>query len=374
MHNIRFLLMTILLWTCTAAVAAPAPRITQVFLSPGDGENVLVPQLTIQSDPGVTNLVLYSSTLNQPNWEILTNLLVTETPYSVVDAGAPSSTTRFYRVLALFPLSPPGTAHIAAGAFVMGNPLESTYPEELPLHTVHLSAFCADAKLVTKALWDEVCQWAIDHDYEIESPGFGKDTDHPVVEVSWYDALKWCNARSEKESLEPAYWTDSSQTAVFRSGQIDLDSASVKWNAGYRLPTEAEWEKAARGGADGYNYPWHDSNQFFHTRANVIQNPIFDTGEYPHTSPVAYFPPNDYGLYDMAGNVWEWCWDWYNQTWYSNPAASADDTRGPDSGDYRVLRGGSWNDDFTHARCAKRGFDGASASFNAYGFRCVKGP
>ena len=256
----------------------------------------------------------------------------------------------------------------------MGNPLSITYPDELPLHTNHVSAFSMDVNLVTKALWDEVYQWALAHGYEFESAGSAKDTNHPVVEVSWYDAVKWCNARSEKEEVTPAYWTDASRTNVFRAGQLDLDSASVEWNAGYRLPTEAEWEKAARGGAAAHAYPWRDSNQFFEDRANVVQHPIFDSGPYPHTSPAGYFPPNGYGLYDMAGNVWEWCWDWYDAAWYAGVAASADDTRGPDSGEYRVLRGGSWNDDDTFARCAKRGFDSAFSTFNAYGFRCVKGP
>jgi formylglycine-generating enzyme required for sulfatase activity len=375
MKTANFFVAALLVWSHAAAHAATSPRITSAILSPRSPDNVLVPRLTIQSDAGVTNLVLCSSNLNGTNWTVLTNLLVTQTPYSVLDPEALSSEARFYRVQAQAPSSPPGTALIPGGAFAMGDPLGNPYAgDERPLHTNYVSAFYMDVNLVTKALWDEVFEWALAHDYDIESPGLGKDTNHPVVEVFWYAAVKWCNARSEKEGLEPAYWTDSSQTNIIRAGWLDLDSASVKWNAGYRLPTEAEWEKAARGGAAGHNYPWQDSNQFSHDRANVVQDPIFASGSNPHSSPVGYFPPNGYGLYDMAGNVWEWCWDWYDAGWYTRVAASTGDTRGPDSGDYRVLRGGSWNDDYTFARCAKRGYDSASSSFNFYGFRCVRGP
>jgi len=370
-----FFLTTLLLWPLAVAQAQTPPTITEVVLSPRSPDHVLVPRLTIQSDTGITNQILYSPSLTGTNWATLTNLLVLETPYSVLDPQAPSSAARFYRVEALAPPSSSSGALIPAGAFVMGDPLGNAHADELPLHTIYVSGFYMDVNLVTKELWDEVYKWALTNDYDFQSLGSGKDTNHPVVEVSWCDALKWCNARSQKETLTPAYYTDASQSKsnVFRAGQLNLDSAWVKWNAGYRLPTEAEWEKAARGGAAGHNYPWHDSDAFFSDRANVLQDPIYGSGPFPYTSPVGSFPANGYGLYDMAGNVWEWCWDWYNPGWYATGAASADDTRGPDSGDYRILRGGSWNDDYTDARCAMRGFDSASSSFNAYGFRCVKG-
>ena len=374
MKTPNLLLTVSLLWLPTVAQTATAPRITQAISSPRSPDNVPVPRLTIDSDAAITNRVLYSTSANGPSWLVLTNVLVTQTPYSVLDAQAPSSPARFYRVQAQFPWPPPSAVVIPAGAFVMGNPLGTTYADELPLHTNYVSAFSMDANLVTKALWDNVYQWALTNGYDFEDEGSGKDTNHPVVLVSWYDAVKWCNARSEKERLTPAYCTDSSRTSVYRSGRIDLDSASVKWNAGYRLPTDAEWEKAARGGAAGHAYPWRDTNQFYDARANVQPDSVFGSGPYPHTSPTGYFPPNGYGLNDMAGNVWEWCWDWYDPGWYAAAAASANDTRGPNSGDYRILRGGSWSDDESFARCAKRGKDTPDTPFNAYGFRCVKGP
>lgn len=361
-----------MLGLCLDGDAATAPRIIQVAPSPRSSDNVLVPKLTVDSDAAITNRILYSTNVNGGNWSVLTNVLVTQTPYFMLDVQAPSDRMRFYRVQALFPSPLPSAVVIPAGAFTMGDSLGTNYADQLPSHNCYVSAFLIDVNLVTKALWDDVYQWALLHDYDFENAGTGKDTNHPVVEVSWYDAVKWCNARSEKEGLIPAYYTDSNQTGVLRSGRVNLDSGSVKWNAGYRLPTEAEWEKAARGGAAGHAYPWRDTNLFYHDRANVLNNPMFGSGEFPRTSPVGHFASNGYGLADMAGNVWEWCWDWYDAGWYSvTPTVS--DTRGPNSGDYRTLRGGSWNDGESYAHCATRGFDAAEASFNAYGFRCVKG-
>jgi formylglycine-generating enzyme required for sulfatase activity len=173
--------------------------------------------------------------------------------------------------------------------------------------------------------------------------------------MTWYDAVKWCNARSEKENKTPAYYTDAGLLNRYKTGQ---SAPHVKWNSGYRSPTEAEWEKAARGGVSGRRFPWSDSDNITHSRANyyVYQSggvnyyaydtsptadyhPTFDDGVYPYTSPVGYFAPNGYGLYDMAGNLWEWCWDRYGP--YSS--APQTDPIGPTAGSYRVNRGGSWD-------------------------------
>ena len=174
--------------------------------------------------------------------------------------------------------------------------------------------------------------------------------------MNWYDVVKWCNARSEKEKRIPAYYVNPTQTAVYRNGQMDVQNSWVKWDMGYRLPTEAEWEKAARGGASGHRFPWTDADTITHSRANYLSStdynydvsptrgshPTFAVGVHfnilPYTSPVGYFAPNSYSLYDMAGNVWEWCWDWYGVY----PNGSQSDTRGPTSGSSRVSRGASW--------------------------------
>ncbi len=269
------------------------------------------------------------------------------------------SVPMFYRVRVGVPS---GMALIPAGSFTMGDTFSDGWSGELPVHTVYVSAFYMDKCDVTYAMWQEVYDWAIAHGYAFDNAGMGKAANHPVVNVGWYDCVKWCNARSEKEGRVPAYYTSAEQATVYRSGRTNVENAWVKWSSGYRLPTEAEWEKAARGGASGQRFPW--GNTITHSEANYYGDSSvyaydmgysgYDTnynkGDLPYTSPVAGFAPNGYGLYDMAGNVWQWCWDWYG----SYGSASQTDPRGPASGSLRVLRGGSWNYDAFYCRTAFR--------------------
>jgi formylglycine-generating enzyme required for sulfatase activity len=289
------------------------------------------------------------------------------------------STNVFFRLSASD--VPAGMVLIPAGSFVMGDTLDGI-SAALPLHTNQLSAFYMDKFDVTKALWDEVRTWALTNGYSFDNAGSGKATNHPVHTVNWWDCVKWCNARSEKAGLVPAYYTSAAQTTVYRTGQVGVQNDWVKWSSGYRLTTEAEWEKAARGGVSGQRFPW--GNTITHSNANYYSDssytydtsptrgyhPNFQAGGYPYTNPVDYFPPNGYGLYDMAGNVYQWCWDWYG----SYTAAPATDPRGP-SGvlSYRVLRGGYWDYYAYGARCANRSHYNPGVASGYFGFRCVRG-
>jgi formylglycine-generating enzyme required for sulfatase activity len=301
-----------------------------------------------------------------------------------------SANVRF-RVTADDAAAPSGMALIPAGSFTMGDTFNDSDISwgERPTHSVFVAAFYMDRYEVTKAQWDEVYQWAtnrpagVRYSFDYGDSGQGKAANHPAQTMTWYDAVKWCNARSEKENKTPAYYTSAALTTVYRSGPVDVQTNWVNWSSGYRLPTEAEWEKAARGGASGHRFPWSNVDTITHSQANYYSSSsyaydisptrgyhqTFTNGVAPYTSPVGYFSPNGYGLYDMAGNVWEWCWDWWSGTYYSSSPGT--DPRGPATGSDRVIRGGGWVINAIYCRTAYRDDYGpANRSLNI-GFRSV---
>jgi len=298
-------------------------------------------------------------------------------------ANKPASITNAVILEVIDPVQ--GMALIPAGEFEMGcHPSSIPCPAfELPLHLVYLGAFFIDVYAVTNQSYAEALNWAWSQggliqvtDGVVHKDGdtstvycdttissaysgitwngstfgvvAGKE-DHPMLMVTWYGAAAYSNWRSGMEGRSPSYDTTT--------WECDFDAD------GYRLPTEAEWECAARGGeyAPYYAYPW--GNSIDGSNANYWDSgDPYETGPYPWTTPVGYFdgaqtPPgvdmaNGYGLYDMAGNVWEWCNDWYSDTYYESSPYS--DPRGPESGTTRAQRGGSWYVDDSQLRCSYR--------------------
>lgn len=293
---------------------------------------------------------------------------------------------RFYRLaLVEAPAAPEGFSLISAGGFQMGNSLSSSgegYSDELPVHSVNVSEFYMAKYTVTKSVWDKVITWGASNGYTDLPSGDGKASDHPVHTVSWWAVVKWCNARSQMDNLTPCYYTDAAQTSVFKTGTSSIDNTMVRWSAnGYRLPTEAEWEKAARGGMSGKRFPWGDVinhsyanyynfNYSYESPQNHGYHPTYATGTSPYTSPVGSFEANSYGLYDIEGNVYEWCWDCYSNTYYTSSPSS--DPRGAVSGPYRVVRGGSWDDYADYCRIAFRDGSLPDNGDDRLGFRPIR--
>lgn len=218
---------------------------------------------------------------------------------------------------------------ISGGTFEMGSRELDGYQNEKLVHEVTLPDYYLARTAVTFEEYDLYCEATGAEKPDDEGWGRGK---HPVINVSWLDAVRYCNWLSEQTGLRKVY-------------TIKGETVTADWYAdGYRLPTEAEWEYAARGGNQSQGYKYAGSN-------NLDEVGWYDNNSGGQTHPVGEKKPNELGLYDMSGNVYEWCWDWYGN--YS--AEAQNDPAGAEKGDLRVYRGGSWYNSAGFCRVSHRG-------------------
>jgi formylglycine-generating enzyme required for sulfatase activity len=238
--------------------------------------------------------------------------------------------------------APEGMAAIQGGTFLMGT---HNHGGNETQHSVTVSSFYMSKYEVSQA------------EYALYDAGHANNftgANLPVEHISWHDAVGYCNWRSEEEGLTPAY---------------TINGTTVTWNKGangYRLPTEAEWEYACRAGT---TTPFNTGDNITTDQANYYG------AEYRKTTvAVDSFEPNGWGLYNMHGNVWEWCWDRYGSTYYSDSEASGPDPDGPDTNvSLRVLRGGCWNSGAAYLRSAYRNTNTSDHQNDNFGFRLVRG-
>jgi len=317
---VRFLsLLCLAVWAVGPRAVAQTPPVLDVHLYAG---------LSITGAVGTVYSVEYVTDLAQTNdWRCLEFLQLPASPYLWADKSAPATGKRFYRAVAMEP--PANLAFIPPGTFRMGSPPDEVdrYDWEGPQTAVTISrGFWMGKCEVTQGEYLTVMG---SNPSYFQPPDYPADTNRPVETVSWDDATAYCAALTGRERL---------------AGRIGTNSV-------YRLPTEAEWEYACRGwtstrfsyGDDlGYtnltNYAWYGDN----------------SGGTTH--PVGQKLPNPWGLYDMHGNVWEWCQDW----WSEYPGGIAVDPQGPATGSSRVFRGGYWVDSLAYARYCRSAFRSSS--------------
>ncbi len=235
---------------------------------------------------------------------------------------------------------------IASGTFSMGD--SSGLFDQQPMHDITLNEYFISAYTVTNAQYKIFCDLT-GHSYPQEGGNNQPPQDYlvnypeyPVVGISWYDAIKYCNWLSEKKGY----------TACYDTTNWSYDPTKD----GYHLPTEAQWERAARGNLDKKKYPWGDEEPG--TRCNyqsyqgILEGEMANFSDNRGTLPVGKFQPNGLMLYDMAGNVWEWCNDWYQKNYYQS--SPDENPLGPETGSEKVIRGGAWNTSESYLGCATR--------------------
>jgi formylglycine-generating enzyme required for sulfatase activity len=252
----------------------------------------------------------------------------------------------------------PEMIEVKGGTFLMGatpEQLDEAEADETPLHEVTLSSFQIGKYTLTQELWESVMG---------NNPAKNRGAKRPVEQVSWYDAIIFCNALSEKEGLAKCYKKKDGLLNKLFGNLMDCDFSLN----GYRLPTEAEWEYAARGGNKSQMYKYSGSNDVnevgWYGAADNIGNRMIEEG----TSEVGKKLPNELGIYDMSGNIWEWCWDLYN----TYEPANQTDPSGEVVGANRVIRGGSWSGKTDYCRVSNRSNSSLEYGNSYLGFRLAR--
>jgi formylglycine-generating enzyme required for sulfatase activity len=321
------------------SLAAPLPVTS---LTPAQLSLSMSSGLEVKGAVGALYAIDYATNLAQKSsWQNLTNLTLPASPY-LVPGTAPSTVgCRFYRATALAtPTNLTSMVFIPPGSFILGSPTNEVdrYDDEGPQTAVTISqGFWIGMYPVTQREYQSVMT---------NNPSwFTSDLSRPVEQVSWLDASNYCRLLT----------------------QHDLASGQIPARYQYRLPTEAEWEYACRAGTSTRFYYGEDPGY-----ADLATHAWYRSNSGSQTQPVGQKSPNPWGLYDMCGNVWEWCQDWYAPLY---PGGSVTDPQGPAMGDYRVLRGGSWDGFARRCRSACRiGDDPTANYYDNYGFRVVLAP
>ncbi|MBF0502557.1 MAG: formylglycine-generating enzyme family protein [Candidatus Riflebacteria bacterium] len=273
---------------------------------------------------------------------------------------------------------------IPEGSFTMGSPITeiSHHSDEGPQHQVRISALQMQTTEVTQGQYMQIVGNNPSYFNATQiaySSGYTDTSSQPVEQVSWYDAVEFCNKVSDVAGVTHAYTIDKTATDPNNLNSYD----HVKWlvtcdftSTGFRLPTEAEWEYACRAGSTGMFY-WGDSDDEAKMKSNAWydRNAYYQTWTLPHaekggTQKVGQKLPNAWGLYDMSGNVWEWCWDWYGSLYFSNSPGI--DPKGECSGQYRIVRGGHGAAPWNLCRSAYRYYNYPYDRHGVFGFRLVR--
>lgn len=246
--------------------------------------------------------------------------------------------------------------YIEGGTFTMGAPEnKKQFNFDEKEHNVTVSSFWIGKYEVTQKQYTEITG---------SNPSVFKDNNLPVESVNWYDAVEYCNKLSSRQGIKPYYKIDKKKHDPnnTNTGETLKYTVSILGGYGFRIPTEAEWEYACRAGTTTQYY-WGDNLDGDYC--------WYDNNSDKKTHPVGQKEPNAYGVYDMIGNVWEWCWDWYGFEYYSNSPTY--NPPGADSGDSRVMRGGSWYNYGVTPGSAERLSVPASFGGNyQHGFRVVR--